>query len=274
MNHPPSAPLSAFRFFGRLGRRQLELAHTARGIAAFALIIVGVMWRQRRTARGLMTARIRREINRSGIELVPFFTFLALALGFLVVAVANLSALGADNLVGPIMVWMVIRVLGPLLTAIIMLARVSAANVIELGTARATGEVETLEALAIDPVHYLVVPRVFGMAAGTFALAIFLILGALGGGYLSAFVFLPQLSLTPAEYLAAISEALTPMDFLLLPLMTLTFGFFIAVVTCYHGLAQPLRLNEVSRVAVRAVTQGIVVCTLLDLLFICLYLAG
>jgi len=52
----------------------------------------------------------------------------------------------------------------------------------------------------------------------------------------------------------------------------MAFGFFIAIVTCYHGLAQPLRLEEVSRVTVRAVTQGIIVCVLVDALFIILYL--
>ena len=58
----------------------------------------------------------------------------------------------------------------------------------------------------------------------------------------------------------------------LLALKTIAFGFFIAIVTCYHGLAQPLRLEDVSRVAVRAVSQGVIVCVLLDALFILLYL--
>ena len=62
------------------------------------------------------------------------------------------------------------------------------------------------------------------------------------------------------------------MDFALLALKTLGFGFFIAIVTCYHGLAQPLRLEEVSHVAVRAVSQSVIVCILLDALFIPLYL--
>jgi len=43
-------------------------------------------------------------------------------------------------------------------------------------------------------------------------------------------------------------------------------------VACYHGLAQPLRIQDVSRVAVRAVTQGVIACVLIDLIFIVLYL--
>jgi ABC-type transporter Mla maintaining outer membrane lipid asymmetry permease subunit MlaE len=45
-------------------------------------------------------------------------------------------------------------------------------------------------------------------------------------------------------------------------------------VTCYHGLAQPLRLEEVSFATVRAVAQGIIACVLIDALFIVIYLAS
>jgi len=263
-------------FTHHIGRKLLVFLQTAQGLGAFSLITLGVILRKRRTAREVMQPRIRREITRSGSRLLPMFSFLALALGFLVVgqAVTQLSSIGATNYVGSLMVTVVVRELGPLLAVMMMLARVGAANVIELGTARAKGEVEALEALAIDPVHYLVVPRVIGMAAGVFALTIYLILGALGGGYLWAFLMMPSLELTPGEYISQIADALSWMDFVLIAVKTLTFGFFIAVVTCYHGLAQPLRQEDVSRVAVQAVTQGIIVCTLVDLIFIVLYFVG
>ena len=48
----------------------------------------------------------------------------------------------------------------------------------ELGTARALGEIEALEVMGIDPIHYLVVPRMIGMGLAVFALTIYLILGA------------------------------------------------------------------------------------------------
>jgi phospholipid/cholesterol/gamma-HCH transport system permease protein len=118
--------------------------------------------------------------------------------------------------------------------------------------------------------HYLIVPRVIGMAAGVFSLTVFLILGALASGYL--FAFLQDVPLTPGDYFKEIVNALGWLDFALLALKSLAFGFFIAIVTCYHGLAQPLRIEEVSRVTVRAVSQGIIVCVFIDALFIVLYL--
>ena len=184
--------------------------------------------------------------------------------------VSALARVGQIDFLGSTMVIVIVRELGPLLTAMLVLARVGTANVIELGTARALGEVEALEALGIDPVHYLILPRIMGMALGIFSLTIYLILGALGSGYL--FAFLQDVPLTPGDYLKQIASALNWLDFALLALKTVAFGFFIAIVTCYHGLAQPLRLEDVSRVAVKAVTQGVVACVLIDAIFIVFYL--
>ncbi len=255
-----------------LGRKLFLLLLTIQGLGAFALITLGVMLKKSRVARNVIGPRIRQEITRSGVALLPMFLFIAAALGFLVIGqtVSALARVGATDYLGSTMVIVVVRELGPLLTAMLVLARVGTANVIELGTARAMGEVEALEALGIDPVHYLIVPRVWGMMAGIFSLTVYSIIVALGSGYLWA--FLQDVPLTPGDYFKQLAESLSWLDFALLALKTLGFGFFIAIVTCYHGLAQPLRLEEVSRVAVRAVSQGLIVCILIDALFIVLYL--
>ena len=255
-----------------IGRKLFLAVLTIQGLGAFALITLGVMLNKFNVARSVIQPRVRHEISRAGVALLPMFLFIALALGFLVVGqtVSALAKVGATNYLGTTMVIVIVRELGPLLTAVLVLARVGTANVIELGTARALGEVEALEALGIDPVHYLIVPRVIGMALGIFALTVYLIIGALCSGYL--FAFLQDVPMGPGDYFKQIAEALNWLDFALLALKTVAFGFFIAIVTCYHGLAQPLRLEEVSRVAVRAVTQGVIVCVLVDAVFIVLYL--
>jgi phospholipid/cholesterol/gamma-HCH transport system permease protein len=257
-----------------LGRKLFLFLLTVQGLGAFALITLGVILKKSGAAKNVIRPRIRQEIARAGVALLPMFLFVALALGFLVIGqtVSALASVGATKYIGSTMVIVVVRELGPLLAAMLVLARVGTAHVIELGTARALGEVEALEALGIDPVHYLIVPRVIGMALGVFSLTVYLIIGALASGYL--FAFLQDVPLTPGDYFKQITESLSWLDFALLALKTIGFGFFIAIVTCYHGLAQPLRLEEVSRVAVRAVTQGVIVCVLIDALFIVLYLVA
>jgi phospholipid/cholesterol/gamma-HCH transport system permease protein len=256
-----------------VGRKLFRLLLTIQGLGAFALITLGVLLTKFRTARSVTLPLIRHELARAGLRLLPMFLMIAAALGLVVIgqSVSWLTRVGAINYLGAIMVLVVVRELGPLMAALLVLARIGTANVVELGMARATGEIEALEALGIDPVHYLVMPRVLGMALGVFSLTVYLILGAICSGYLWA--FLQDVPLRPSEYFRQLAGALSGLDFAMLALKSLAFGFIIAIVTCYHGLAQPLRLEEVSYATVRAVAQSIIVCVLLDALFIVIYLA-
>jgi len=256
-----------------VGRKLLRFLLTIHGLGAFSLITLGVILTKFRVARRVIWPRVFHETARAGSRLLPMFLFVSVALGLLIIgqSVSWLTRVGAINYLGTIMVIVVVRELGPLLTAFLVLARIGTANVIELGTARAMGEVEALEALGVDPVHYLVVPRVVGMTVGVFALTMYLILGALLSGYLWA--FLQDVPLRPSDYFRQLTASLSVLDFALLALKISAFGFITAIVSCYHGLAQPLRLEEVSYATVRAVAQTIIACVFIDALFIILYLA-
>ncbi|SPE60562.1 conserved membrane hypothetical protein [Verrucomicrobia bacterium] len=261
-------------FANYVGREVFRFLLTVRGLGAFALITLGVMLAKFGAARQVVHPLVLCETARAGLSVLPMFMLLSAALGLLVVghAIMWLTTVGAINYLGAIMVMVVVRELGPLICALLVLARSGTANVIELGTARALGEVEALEALGIDPVHYLVVPRVVGMALGVFSLTVCLILGTLVSGYFWA--FLQDVALQPRAYFEQLAVSLTGLDFLLVGLKTLSFGFIIAIVTCYHGLAHPLHLEEVSRAAVRAVAQSVVAIALTEAAFIVFYLAG
>lgn len=245
---------------------------TGHKLLAFALITLGVLITRFNTAAAVVHPLIFEQITRAGIRLLPMVSFLAGALGFVVMGqtVALLTRVGAGSLVGTVMVTVVVREVGPLLTALVLLLRVGTAIVVELGMSRALGEVEALEVLGIDPVHYLVVPRVIGMAVAMVALTAYLILGAIFSGYL--FAFLQDVPLSPGEYFRQLALALTWQDFVLLALKSAAFGTIIAIVTCFQGLARPLQLAEVSAVTTRALVASLVACVALDALFILMYL--
>jgi len=263
--------------FGRsyinfFGRRLISFLHTLHGLGAFALITLGVLVTKGAHARKLIYPLTIQQLARSGVRLLPMIIFLAIALGLVIIGqtVSLLSRVGVNQLLGTVMVTVVVRELGPLLTALFVLSRMGASTVIELGTSRALGEVEALEVLGIDPIHYLVVPRVVGMAIGLFSLTVYMILGALVSGYMWA--FLQDVPLTPGDYFRQLAASLTGLDFVLLALKTIFFGAIIAVITCFYGLAQPLRVEDVSQATVRAVGQSVVACVLIDALFIIVYL--
>jgi phospholipid/cholesterol/gamma-HCH transport system permease protein len=263
------APL---KLLDAIGRGILCLIRTGEGLVAFALIMLGVVFTKFNASNRVIHPLVLTQVYRAGLRLLPMTSFLACALGLVIIGqtVALLSRVGAQGLAGTVMATVVVRELGPLVAALLVLARVGTGYVIELGTARALGEVEALEALCIDPMHYLVVPRVAGLALSIFSLTVYFIIVTLISGYIFAFV--QDVPLTPGDYFRQLAVALTWEDFALLGFKTLSFGAVIAVVTCYQGLARPLRLEEVSRATTRAVVQSVVGCVLLDLFFIVVYL--
>lgn len=255
-----------------IGRKLLRLLNTIHGLGAFALIALAVTVTKFNTASRVIHPLIREQIHRAGVRMLPMVAFLACALGLVVIGqtVSLLSRVGATNYAGIVMVTVVVRELGPLVTALLVLARIGTAIVIELGTARALGEVEALEALGIDPIHYLVVPRVIALSVSISALTVYLILITLVSGYV--FAFLQDVPLRPGDYFSQLAASLRWQDFALLALKTSTFGVVIAITTCYQGLARQLRIEDVANATTSAVVHSVIGCVLLDGLFIIVYL--
>lgn len=246
----------------------LRLVLAVQGLGVFALITFGVILTKFNFARRVMRPLLYGQIARCGVALLPMASFLSLALGLIIIGqtLSALTRVGAQGYLGAMMVTVVLRELGPALVAALVLSRVGTATVVELGTARAAGEVEALEGLGIDPIHYLVVPRVIGMAIATFALTIYVVLGAIFSGYLWALI--EGVPLTLAEYFRQLAAALTSFDFALLVLKPAGFGIIVSIISCYQGLARPLRIGDVAGATARAVGQSIVFCGVLDVSFI------
>lgn len=258
-------------YLNYIGRWLFYLTGLIRGLGSFSLITLGVTITKWNKSARVVHPLILRQIYEAGVCLLPIIGFMSLALGFVVIGqtIFMLNRLGVQNYAGTVMVIAVVRELGPLVAALLVLVRIGTTIVIDLGHARSMGTVEALEALGIDPIHYLVMPRVLGLALSIFALTVYLILLTLFFGYM--FAFLQDVPLKPGAYVNQLATALRWEDFVVLFLKTTFFGSIIAVVTCYEGLAKPLRQSEVSHATARAVVQSLVCCVMADAIFI-LYL--
>jgi ABC-type transporter Mla maintaining outer membrane lipid asymmetry permease subunit MlaE len=108
------------------------------------------------------------------------------------------------------------------------------------------------------------------MALSIFALTIYAILFALLSGYL--FAFLEGVPIEASAYFSSLALSLGWQDFVLIALKTISFGVLISTVTCYEGLAKPVRIDKVSRATARAVGECVVGIVGLDALFMVVYL--
>lgn len=260
------------RYFDYVGHQWLAFIDTLQGVGAFALITLGVTVTKFRESHRVVHPLIRQQVMRAGVGLLPFVFFLGASLGLVVIGqtVALLTKVGTTEFIGVVMDTVVFRELGPLAAALMVLGRVGTATVVELGTKRAQGEIEALEALGIDPVHYLVVPRVIGLSLAIFSLTVYLIMVVVFSGLL--FAFITDVPISPGEYFGQVVAGLSYRDFAFVATKTICFGIIISIVTCFHGLAQPIRLEQVPIAATKAVSQSVTGCLVLDGIFIILYI--
>ena len=175
------------RAIGQLGERVWaqwdELRHAAAVIGAVLGLSVQP-WHWVRTVR----AALARQILAVGVEPLWFVGALAVFVGMSVVVQLTfwIGEAGQSQLLGPLLVAVVARELGPLLINLVVIVRSGSAITTELGVLKINGEVRELEARGCDPLLHLVMPRVFGLAVSTFCLTIVFILVAFASGFLFA----------------------------------------------------------------------------------------
>ena len=130
--------------------------------------------------------RVARQVLAVGVESIGFVCTIAVLVGISVVVQLAFwtGKAGQSQMLGPLLVTVVARELGPLLVNIVVIVRSSSVMVTELGILTAGGEVQELDAQESDPFVHLVMPRVLAVAISTFCLTIVFILVSLASGYL------------------------------------------------------------------------------------------
>lgn len=166
----------------------------------------------------------------------------------------ELAMRGASNFVGWLLTYTIVRELGPMVTAIVIAARVGAAFAAELGTMKVTEQVDALRSLAVDPVAYLVVPRLLACIIMMPALTML----ADVTGTLSGMLIASAVGVHPNIFLDSIRTFLTVMDLLVGLLKSIPFGILIAVVSCHQGLETTGGAMGVGRATTNAVVLSLI----------------
>jgi phospholipid/cholesterol/gamma-HCH transport system permease protein len=177
-------------------------------------------------------------------------------------AAAYMVRFGAASYFGGSTAVAITRELGPALCGVVVAARVGAAFAAELGTMAVTEQVDALRALAVNPVYYLVVPR---LLACTVVLPL-LTIAADAAGILGAFWLASSFGVSSSEYLNSMQQWLGYRDVLGGVGKTAVFGVIIALVGCRQGLRAAGGAEGVGRAAVSSVVLSIVLIYAANLL--------
>jgi len=205
------------------------------------------------------------QVARAGAGSLPLVALISFLVGMILAlqSVYQLQKLGAESLVADLVAIAITREMAPLLTAIIVSGRYGAAIAAEIGTMRVSQEVDALTVMGVDPISFLVAPRLLALIIALPCLVIFADLVGILGGLLVAMVTLGQ---SASAYGADSMAALELRDIFTGLIKALAFAGIIGVIGCRMGMSVSGGADEVGRATTSAVVRSIVLVIVSDLL--------
>jgi phospholipid/cholesterol/gamma-HCH transport system permease protein len=204
-----------------------------------------------------------RQMVRVGVDSIPV-VFLTTMFTGMVMALQTYNGfhrVHAENFVGSVVALAMLRELSPVLVALMVTGRVGSSMAAEIGTMRVTEQLDALEALATDPVHYLFVPRVI---AGTVMVPLLTILGdalGVGGGYL---VGVKLMGANPVIYEQNTYQFLHMNDVWSGLIKSAFFGLILTLTGCVRGYYTSGGAEGVGRATTAAVVSASLIILLTD----------
>jgi phospholipid/cholesterol/gamma-HCH transport system permease protein len=193
----------------------------------------------------------------TGIDALPLIVFIALILGATVIiqATKNFPKFGIEDFIGNLLVLIIAREMGPLVTAMIVISRSGSAIAAEIATQMQNKEILSLELMGIDTKLFIVLPRIIASIVAIFSLIIIFDLVAFFGGYLISLttVFIPL-----DIFFGSLMDSFSFVDLIITILKSVIYGILIPLICCYYGF-MPRSEFEIPIYVSRAVVRTIVI---------------
>ena len=249
---------------GWIGRKTAEGVAYASDVLYLAYLSFKELFAGSPRGRGEALRVITRQVIFTGVDALPAVSLIALLVGFIVIIQAGttLPRVGAGPLLAQIVVLTIVRELGPLITAFIVVWRSGTAISIELGNMRVGHELAALHAMGISLTRFIVMPRMVGAIVATLCLTVYFDFVAVVGGFLAAKI---QLTIPLAVYFGDIADSLSLADLLITVIKAGLFGFTIAIICSHHGLLVEKSVTEVPQQTTRAMLNTVTICLMLDI---------
>jgi phospholipid/cholesterol/gamma-HCH transport system permease protein len=245
------------RMIGGLGEMVWAQWEELRYAAAVIGTVLYICVRPRYWVRTVRRAFVR-QVVAIGVDSVGLVCGLAVFVGITVVVqlVFWIGQAGQSQLLGPLLVAVVARELGPELINLIVIVRSGSAMTTELGVLRINEEVHALEEQGSDPFTHLVLPRVLGMAASTFCLTIVFILVAFASGFLFA-AWMGKGGSDLLLFADTVSRAIQPKDIFNILAKSIVPALFASASCCIGGLGVGKSDTEIPQATQRALTRSV-----------------
>lgn len=214
-----------------------------------------------------------RQMVAIGVRAAPMVALTAFSVGVTLAmqAAHSLQQLGAETYVPDLVMVTLLREMGPVLIAVIVIGRSGSAVAAELGTMKVSEEIEALEVMAINPISFLIVPRFLAMLVMLPALTIFGdYIGVLGGWAVCRFA----LSFDTAGYVLRALESADTWDLYSGMIKSVVFAWIVITIACNAGLHVEGGAEGVGRATTGSVVQALLAMLVANAILTAIFFFG
>ena len=245
------------RFFERVGDSVLEVSEGGKDLLTFTGELVLSFGRYARGTATYLRSDLLQYIQEAGAQAFPIVSVISFLIGmiFAFVGVMQLNMFGAGIYTADLVAVAMVREMAPIMTAIIMAGRTGAAYAAQIGTMKVNEEIDALETLGMQPIDFLVTPRVIALVLMMPLLTMYAsLMGILGG----MAVGVVMLDISLVQYVAQ-TESAVGLDSLFGGLFkSIVYGSLVALAGCQQGMACGNSALAVGQSTTKAVVMGIV----------------
>lgn len=246
-------------FAGKTGRQVLDTANHLLNLSALTCRIFAAARSQGRQGNKLVRKIIIEQIYFTAVQALPILVPVALITGCAMIV--QFSRIAAQIDLGKMMVILLVREMGPGLTALLVILRSATSVTIETSYMNVLKEVETIEMAGIDPLRYIALPRLAGITSAIFSLFILFDLIAIVGGYTLVWLLT---DLPVDSFVGQIAKAITGADIVVGLVKAVCFGIVITVTCLYHGFAVKTGFTDIPAATSRAAMECFFFCILVN----------
>jgi phospholipid/cholesterol/gamma-HCH transport system permease protein len=252
-------------FVTRVGRSAADFASDLRSVIVYMGELSVFAGRALLRPRTLRVRDLFHVAEKAGIDAAPIVVLVGFLLGLILAfqSAIPMRRFGAEVFVADLLAISLTRVLAGLMTAILLTARSGSAFAAEIGTMKVNEEIDALTTMGLEPVRFLVVPRVLAAVAVVPVLTMINLFAGLAGGA----VMFSTLGFPMVTYLNRVAASVTMGDLAQGLLKSAVFGVVVAAVGCLRGLRAGTGAGAVGEAATSAVVSGIVLIAVLEGIF-------
>ncbi|MFH1673852.1 MAG: ABC transporter permease [Pseudomonadota bacterium] len=252
-------------FIGNIGRQTIKSVDHFLGLFAFAFRMLTLLFRRHKEGRKMLYRTTVKQSYFTAIQALPIVIFIALLVGSVVIIqFFGYGKFVEDaNVLSDLIVILIIREMGPLFVAIIVILRSAIAVTIETGYMSILKEMDSIEMMGLDPVRVVGLPRLLGITTAMLCLFWVFDTVAIFGGYAVAWT---ATSIPLDNFLGGVGKSITPTDIIVPIIKAFLFGVIISTNCLYRGLNVKHAITEIPPTSSKAAVECLLYCLFVNIL--------